>query len=144
MSIVGFDEFELDIELAFRRDLPPFIDGVPSAALVESNIMSIPCKKNGVYILLEGEDVRYVGKTDARAGFQQRLLRHLSHIQHRCGLQASIVRFKAISIPVFKNADVEDMLIAHYGARWNNSGFGSNDPQERRGRFFVFPSNSMP
>lgn len=132
MLIPGFDEFELDLELAFKRDLPPFIDSIEAASLTYDNIVSIPIKKNGVYLLLQDNQIMYVGKTDSQAGFQNRLVRHATHIQHRKNLDPQSISFKAIAIPVFKNADLESMLIQHYEAPWNFSGFGSNDPGKQR------------
>jgi hypothetical protein len=83
MLIPGFDEFELDLELAFKRDLPPFIENINSAPLTYTNVSSIPIKKNGVYLLLQNEVVMYIGKTDSKAGFYNRLTRHATHLQHR-------------------------------------------------------------
>lgn len=128
----GFDEFELDLELAFKRDLPPFIESVQAAPLSHVNLATIPAKKNGVYLLIQDDRIMYVGKTDSRAGFQSRLSRHATHIQHRKGLDPLSISFKAIAIPVFKNADLEGMLIQNYGAPWNYSGFGGNDPGRQR------------
>ncbi|MEK3705739.1 Eco29kI family restriction endonuclease [Paenibacillus sp. FSL R7-0198] len=132
MLIPGFEEFELDLELAFKRDLPPFIERVEAAPLSYINVGTIPTKKNGVYLLLQDNRVMYVGKTDSRGGFQDRLNRHATHLHHRKGIEPSSVFFKAIAIPVFKNADLEVMLIEHYKTLWNNSGFGGNDPGRQR------------
>jgi hypothetical protein len=132
MFVPGFDEFELDLELAFKRDLPPFIDETLQVPLVEENVRCIPLKKNGVYLLYQNNQVVYVGKTDSKAGFQNRLLRHAGHIRHRKNLDPSSISYKAIAIPVFKNADLESILIEHYGAPWNKSGFGGNDPGKQR------------
>ncbi|MDQ0059467.1 Eco29kI family restriction endonuclease [Paenibacillus harenae] len=132
MNVQGFDEFELDLELAFKRDLPPFIDGLEAAPLTFINVSSIPVKKNGVYLLLQNNTLMYVGKTDSRGGFQNRLLRHSEHVKHRRNLDPTTMFFKAVAIPVFKNADLETILIDHYGAPWNNSGFGGNDPGKER------------
>jgi len=132
MNIPGFDEFELDIEAAFRRDLPPFLEQITAAPLIPQNITAIPPNKNGVYLLIENDVVRYVGKTDSKAGFHNRLYRHAIHIQHRKNLDPDTISFKAVAIPVFKNADIEGMLIEHFKASWNNSGFGSNDPGKQR------------
>lgn len=132
MNVKGFDEFELDLELAFKRDLPPFIDGLEAAPLTFINVSSIPSKKNGVYLLLQEDTVLYVGKTDSRGGFQNRLLRHSEHVKHRRNFDPTTMYFKAVAIPVFKNADLETILIDHYGAPWNNSGFGGNDPGKER------------
>lgn len=132
MNIRGFDEFELDLELAFKRDLPPFIDAMDPAPLNQENILMIPTSKNGVYLLLQNDKVMYVGKTDSRGGFQNRLYRHSEHVKHRHNLDPSTIYFKAVAIPVFKNADLESILIEHYGAPWNNSGFGGNDPGKER------------
>jgi hypothetical protein len=132
VNVHGFDEFELDLELAFKRDLPPFIDALEPAPLTFVNVSSIPAKKNGVYLLLQENRVMYVGKTDSKGGFQNRLLRHSEHVKHRRNLDPSTMFFKAVAIPVFKNADLETILIDHYGAPWNNSGFGGNDPGKER------------
>jgi hypothetical protein len=40
--------------------------------------------------------------------------------------------FKAAQVLVLTAMDVESRLIAHYGAEWNGSGFGSNDPGRER------------
>lgn len=132
MTIPGFDEFELDIERAFRDYLPPFLEQVTAVPLTLDNIRAIPANKNGVYLLLEKNVIRYVGKTDSKGGFQNRLTRHSNHIKHRRNIDPRTIYFKAIAIPVFKNADIESMLVEHYGASWNNSGFGSNDPGKER------------
>lgn len=132
VNVQGFDEFELDLELAFKRDLPPFIDAIEAAPLTFIHVSSIPAKKNGVYLLLQENKVMYVGKTDSKGGFQNRLVRHSEHIKHRRNLDPTTMYFKAVAIPVFKNADLETILISHYGAPWNNSGFGGNDPGKER------------
>lgn len=128
----GYGEFELDIEAAFRQFLPPFIDTIQDVTLSTVNLEGIPDRKNGIYLLFQNGHVRYVGKTDAQAGFRQRLERHMHHLQHRYNLNPQDISFKAIAIPVFKNADIENMLIRYYTASWNNSGFGSNDPGKNR------------
>jgi hypothetical protein len=78
----------------------------------------------------------YVGKTDAEAGLLSRLTRHSKKIQHRIGLTPASVLFKAVRVFVFTAIDLETQLIAHYGGtnivEWNGSGFGSNDPGEKR------------
>lgn len=131
--MAGYGEFELDLEAAFKRDLPPFITTIQDIQLTSANVSAtVPASKNGVYVLLKNSQVVYVGKTDARAGFRDRLSRHEQSIQHRVGLNPATITFKAVAIAVFKNADIEQMLIDHYHAAWNNSGFGSNDPGRKR------------
>lgn len=132
MGIPGFDVFELDIESALRRDLPPFIERFHAASLIEENINRIPPKTNGVYLLFRGDEVKYVGKTTAKKGFHARLSRHAFHFRHRKNVEPGTISFKAISIPVFHVADIEKILIRHFNAEWNNSGIGSNDTGKNR------------
>lgn len=88
-------------------------------------------------LLLDDHPV-YAGKTDTRHGFRDRLTRHTFSVQHRVGLDPARVRFKAVRIMVFSAFDVEAILIAQLrrldsaALRWNDSGFGSNDPGRRR------------
>lgn len=134
----GYGEFEVDIPTVFKQQLPEVLAEIPEAPLTLENVIALPEKAQGGYVLMmDGERV-YVGKTDAAAGFQTRLRRHWNNIHHRIGLDPERVTFKAVRIMVFHNFDVEDILIKRYAEIdgrpliWNNSGFGSNDPGHRR------------
>lgn len=75
---------------------------------------------------------------------RRRLERHAWSIQHRRGLEAEQVSFKALRVFVFTAIDLEGQLIAHYkvlsSIGWNNSGFGSNDPGRNRDKTRAKPS----
>src|SRR5205823_1069268 len=105
------------------------------APLTNENLANIP-EAQGVYQLFLGDDLVYIGKTDAEAGLRKRLERHQAKIRHRQGLAPDSVNFKAVRIYVFTPMDLETQLIRHYGGerkvRWNGSGFGSNDPGRQR------------
>lgn len=134
----GYREFELDIPTMMQTTLPAFFDNLSAERLVPDNIISIPERAQGAYLLLLDGEIVYVGKTDAQAGFRQRLSRHFKNVQHRKNLDPSGVSFKAVRVFVFNTFDLESMLIEEYTrtakARpiWNFSGFGSNDPGHRR------------
>ena len=106
-----------------------------SASLLVDNVARLP-DEQGVYQLLYGDRIVYIGKTDAEAGLRNRLSRHAWTIQHRVALDPALVTFKALRVFVFTAIDLETQLIRHYGGPseviWNNSGFGSNDPGRQR------------
>ena len=134
----GYGEFELDIPTIMRATLPAFFDRLVAVPLVPEEVAKIPDGAQGAYCLFLNGALVYVGKTDAQAGFKNRLTRHFHNIQHRQGLDPLAVTFKAVRVFVFSTFDLETMLIEEYttvlGLRpaWNTSGFGSNDPGRRR------------
>lgn len=132
---IGFIEFEFDLPDALLASLIKVFDQMSAAALMPANVDSLP-EAQGVYQLLLGDEIVYIGKTDAEAGLRRRLQRHAWTIQHRQNLNSSDVSFKAVRVFVFTAIDLETQLIRHYGSSrpvpWNNSGFGSNDPGRNR------------
>ena len=138
LPLPGYGEFEIDIPAVFKQQLPEVLEKIPEASLTLENVLALPERAQGGYVLLMNGKRVYVGKTDAAAGFQSRLRRHWNNIQDRVGLDPSKVTFKAVRIMVFHNFDVEDILIKRFAEidgqslTWNNSGFGSNDPGHRR------------
>lgn len=139
-ELLGYVEYEIDIERVLRADLPGVLDLVPIAPLTSQAVGMIPAGAKGAYVLFENGYPVYAGKTDTRHGFRDRLGRHASTIQHRLNLNPSTIGFKAIRILVFSNFDVEAILIGALrkadpnALRWNDSGFGSNDPGRNRER----------
>lgn len=135
----GYTEFEFDLPDALLQKLINVFNALPPAPMREANVSAIP-EEQGVYQLFLVQDGQanlvYVGKTDAAAGLQRRLLRHAKKIQNRQNLDPGLVLFKAVRVFVFTAVDLETQLIKHYGGtaevRWNGSGFGSNDPGEKR------------
>lgn len=140
IQIPGYDEFELDVERVLKEQLPAFIDGVTPAPLTRENVLAVPARAKGAYLLLHRGRPVYAGKTDASHGFRNRLERHWSTLQHRVGLDLADMSFKAVRVMVFSNFDVETILIKEmrrrdpqsHGLPWNDSGFGSNDPGHNR------------
>lgn len=133
--IAGFREFEFDLPDALLASMIRAFDGMEGARLSADNVRKIP-EAQGVYQLIAGDEIVYIGKTDSDAGLAKRLGRHSWTIQHRKNLKVSDVSFKALRVFVFTAMDLETQLIKHYKARssvgWNNSGFGSNDPGRNR------------
>jgi hypothetical protein len=131
----GFREFEFDLPDALLASLIDVFDKMESAPLLPEHVVDLP-EEQGVYQLLHEGKVVYVGKTDGEAGLRQRLGRHAFTIQHRCNLEPSSVEFRALRVFVFTAIDLETQLIKHYvgksKVKWNNSGFGSNDPGRER------------
>jgi len=139
--VAGYDEFEIDIEKIMKADLPARFSKVAAAPLTIENIKKLPRGAKGAYMLLEKGEAVYAGKTDTTHGFHERLERHFYTVQHRIGIDPLELSFKAIRIMVFSNFDAEAILIAELrriektALRWNNTGFGSNDPgHEREGQ----------
>ncbi|HAP26691.1 MAG TPA: hypothetical protein DCR74_13960 [Achromobacter sp.] len=132
---VGYSEFEFDLPGALRTELIHQFDSVDAGLLLPEVVREV-ADVQGVYQLFHGDELVYVGKTDAEAGLRTRLMRHAKKILHRPTLTGS-VRFKAIRIMVFTAMDLETQLIKHYKAvhgsvLWNGSGFGANDPGRKR------------
>lgn len=139
----GYTEFEFDLPDALLTHLIRVLDGLEIAPLTLDSVSSVP-EAQGVYqLFLDGELV-YIGKTDAEAGLRNRLNRHATKIQHRLNLDPARISFRAVRIFVFTAIDLETQLIRHYtggGTRWNNRGFGANDPGRRRDRTRIRSSN---
>lgn len=134
---MGYAEFELNIPEVIREKLPDYFDGLSADPLLLENVVRIPLGVQGAYMLFYANDLVYIGKTDAEAGFRSRLTRHFHSIQGRKNLDANLVGFKAVRVLVFSNFDLETILIDEYSKRtkrpvWNFSGFGSNDPGHKR------------
>lgn len=132
----GFAEFEFDLPTALKAELIRLLDAMETGLLHTDVTGSIP-EAQGVYQLFHGDELVYIGKTDAQAGLRTRLSRHARKVMHRPTLTGA-VRFKAVRIMVFTAMDLETQLIKHYRtenplwAAWNGSGFGSNDPGRER------------
>lgn len=130
----GYTDFEFDLPDALLTHLIRVLNGLATAPLSAEHLTGIPDAQGVYQLLLDGEIV-YIGKTDAEAGLRKRLERHAFKIQHRRNLDPARVSFKAVRIFVFTAIDLETQLIRHYaneGTRWNNRGFGANDPGRRR------------
>jgi hypothetical protein len=132
----GYVEFEFDLPSALLQSLVNEFAKMDSASLTHDHTQQVP-DEQGVYQLLVGGKVVYVGKTDADSGLRGRLRKHAWTIQHRQNLKPSDVQFKAARVFVFTAMDLEKLLIRYYAATsgevwWNFSGFGSNDPGRNR------------
>jgi hypothetical protein len=134
----GYGEYEIDIEEILRQGLPAFFASVAPAPLTNANVNAIPVRAKGAYMLLRDGHPVYAGKTDTQHGFRDRLGRHFFTVQHRIGLDPARISFKAVRIFVFSSFDVEALLIEEIrrsdstALKWNDSGFGSNDPGHNR------------
>ncbi|MBX5111981.1 GIY-YIG nuclease family protein [Rhizobium lentis] len=131
----GYVEFEFDLPSALLASLVGKFAEMDSASLTHGHTMQVP-DEQGVYQLLVGGQVVYVGKTDADSGLRGRLSKHAWTIQHRQNLKPEDVQFKCARVFVFTAMDLEKLLIRHYAQTadvwWNFSGFGSNDPGRNR------------
>ncbi len=134
-SVPGYAELEFDLPVALLRSLVDTLDQVEQAPLLIENTSILP-EEQGIYQLFHNKTPVYVGKTDAKSGLMNRLVRHSKKILHRLNLDPVNVSFKAIRVYVFTAVDIEGDLIRHYGGvgglAWNGSGFGSNDPGRER------------
>lgn len=134
----GYVEYEIDVEKVLRQELPNVVSRVGISPLTPERIAALPERAKGAYVLYEDDQAVYAGKTDTRHGFRSRLLKHYGTIQDRTGLDPTRIGFKAVRIMVFSNFDVEAILIGELrrsdpmALRWNDSGFGSNDPGHNR------------
>jgi hypothetical protein len=139
MKARGYAEFEFDLSGALVEQVDAAFDKVGPRPLLEEEVADLP-NAHGVYKLLLGGDVVYIGKTSSTGGLRVRLSKHARRVRHRVGLEPGAVTFKALKVLVFKAVDLEAGLIARYrrdtGLRtpppWNGGGFGANDPGGRR------------
>lgn len=127
----GFIAFELDLMGAVMSQLIPTLDAMGGAPLIQKNAQALP-DSQGIYLLIHDKQVRYVGKTDARAGLRTRMARHVRKFEQRRHVRPEDIQFKAAQILVLTAMDIESRVIQHYGSEWNGSGFGSNDPGRER------------
>jgi hypothetical protein len=141
----GFATFELSFEQALTRQLAPFFHHLPALELAPGNIKSeVPPAARGAYYLLLKDEVVYIGKSDAKTGLQTRLLRHYKTLRRRKNIDWREMKFKAVKVASLAALDTESLLLhAHKlvdkaqggrgkAAKWNNSGFGSNDTGAER------------
>lgn len=130
----GLIKFELNLMDAVLDQLTPKIKDMEPLPLTEENTRALP-EAQGVYQLFHEGQVKYVGKTDAKAGLRVRLTRHVSRLQQRDNIKPEDVQFKAVQIYVLTAMDIETELIDRCGTKkngWNGSSFGSNDPGRKR------------
>jgi hypothetical protein len=92
-----FTNLEFDLPKALLNELTRRFDELVSGQLNDSNLTKVP-EAQGVYQLFLDDQLVYVGKTDAEAGLNKRLLRHCNKIQHRKDLPSNRVSFKAVRI----------------------------------------------
>lgn len=90
--------------------------------------------RQGVYQLLLGDEVVYVGKA---SDVCERLRQHFDKMRGRLHLDLSQVRFRCLLLHRNWNTSAnEDLLVAHYKAqgqcKWNSSGFGAKDVGRER------------
>lgn len=109
----GFKELEFDLPNALLADLVQLFEGMKPQALTAANAAKIP-NGQGVYQLFLDRRLVYVGKTDAKAGLSDRLVRHAKKITSRLTLDSTKVTFKAVRIYVFTAMDLERALIDYY------------------------------
>ena len=130
------ETLEFDLPSALLNQLVELLDNMHSESLVQENLENVP-EEQGVYQLFHKDELVYIGKTDSEAGLKNRLSRHCKKIKNRQNLDSKEVTFKAVRIYVFTAMDLETQLRDHYknlqvGLKWQNSGFGSNDPGRNR------------
>ena len=82
----GYVEFELDLLGAVLNELRPCLDKMEAAPLTRPNVDDLP-NAQGVYQLIHDGKVKYLGKTDAKAGLRARLAKHVQKLQNRHGLK---------------------------------------------------------
>lgn len=135
-SVAGYEPFEFDLPSALNAELVQRLNSMDSAPLTSEVAGKVP-EVQGVYQLFHGNELVYIGKTDAEAGLRTRLTRHSKKILHRPSFEGAVY-FKAVRVMVFTAMDLETQLIKHYrkgnkkASPWNGSGFGSNDPGQKR------------
>lgn len=136
LELTHSESFEFDLPSALLASLTGLFEEMPSAPLTADNL-AIVQEEQGVYQLFHNHELVYIGKTDSDAGLKKRLLRHCQKIQGRNNISPDDVSFKSVRIFVFTAMDLESLLIKEYkkrghGLKWQNSGFGSNDPGRER------------
>src|SRR5262245_12661752 len=99
MAQDGFLDFELDLMEAVKRQLLPAlaIDKLPPALLTQENIDRLP-NTQGLYILRERGNVRYIGKTSSDSGLKERLSRHRKKVRHRKGINPDDITYQAVHV----------------------------------------------
>ena len=126
--------FSLNITEALRSQLTAAMRRLHPAPLTIENLAAVEARP-GVYILLDEDGPTYIGKADK--SLRSRLADHFRKLSGRTGNILGRIKFQCLYIEEDIAAIApERMLIkglAEVSAlRWNNTGFGNNDPGKER------------
>lgn len=135
-----FALFDFDLPGAVTEQLERRLNEMASSSLTSealealAQFQQLHQIRQGVYQLLLGDEVLYVGKA---SDVCERLRQHFDKMRGRLHLELSEVRFRCLLLHSNWNTSAnEDLLVAHYKARgqcrWNNSGFGAKDVGRER------------
>ncbi|TXL84601.1 Eco29kI family restriction endonuclease [Streptomyces sp. IB2014 016-6] len=133
-SATNHDDFRLSITQALGDQLAAALDKLTPAPLTEANLNRLG-DRAGVYQLYRNGEFVYVGKADK--SLPTRILKHLRKVSGRQGISLAEMTFTCLYVAEdFSALAPEKLLIKHYKEqgqiRWNNNGFGNNDPGKRR------------
>ena len=135
-----FDLFDFDLPGAVTEQLERRLQSMPSSTLTEETLKDLAQFQDqnkiqqGVYQLLLGEEIVYVGKA---GDVHERLRQHFEKLRGRQKLEMKDVRFRCLLLHGnWSTSANEGLLIAHYKAKehckWNSSGFGTKDDGRER------------
>ncbi|MEV7849073.1 GIY-YIG nuclease family protein [Streptomyces cyaneofuscatus] len=127
-------DFRLSITQALGDQLAVALKQLTPAPLTEPNLDRL-ADRAGVYQLYRNGQFVYVGKADK--SLPTRILKHLRKVSGRQGISLAEMSFTCLYVAEdFSALAPEKLLINHYKKqgqiRWNNNGFGNNDPGKRR------------
>ena len=135
-----FELFDFDLPGAVTEQLEKRLQSMPSSRLTEealkdlAQFQELHKLSQGVYQLLLGDEIVYVGKA---AQVRERLEQHFWKLRGRHKIKMEDVSFRCLVLHGnWSTSANEGLLIAHYKAkgqsRWNGSGFGPKDVGRER------------
>jgi hypothetical protein len=135
-----FELFDFDLPGAVTEQLERRLQSMESSALTSQALQDLAVFQNrqgirqGVYQLLPGQEIVYVGKA---TNVQERLRHHFDKLRERINLNLTALQFRCLVLrPNWSTSANERLLIEHYRSggqcKWNSSGFGSKDVGKER------------
>lgn len=126
----GCGLFEFDISTPLFEQMSSDFDLLAPVPLNEANLADV-ADRPGVYGLHHDDRLVYVGKADDSAA--TRLRKHRRQLDGRLGITPDEVSFKCLHFAnTWDPFKPEAHMIRRYAPRWNNTGFGPNDPGRQR------------
>ncbi len=126
--------FEFDLAAPFFQQVHALFESLSTAPLTFDSISQLK-PLMGLYGLIWRDELVYVGKADA--AIADRLERHRRKLEGRRNIDIAEMSFCGVYLAKTWGAIVpEKRLIDHYKdndlCKWNQMGFGSNDPGRKR------------
>jgi len=132
--------YVFDFLRTVSQQLKEKLEGLPASRLDDDALLrlqdfQLKCRSGqGVYMILYGDEPRYIGKANS---VRERLSQHLTKLRGRRNIDLDALSYKSLLLDEsMSTAANEDILIGlfrqQYNNMWNGAGFGPKDPGKER------------